>query len=98
MDNAYPGSIDISIKKARTSVLFNGLTTETVYSLAQPGAPFYGIEQTNGGLVVWGGGVPVYLEGRLIGGVGVSGGSAEQDVKVATAGVLGLGASTSVAS
>ena len=95
MDNAYPGSIDICIKKARTTVLFNGLPTESAYGLAQPGAPFYGSEHTNGGLVVWGGGVPIYLEGKLIGGVGVSGVSAEQDDLVATAGVLGLGALTS---
>jgi uncharacterized protein GlcG (DUF336 family) len=95
MDNACPGLIDISIKKARTSVLFNGLPTESVYGLAHPGAPFYGIEQTDAGLIVRGGGVPIYLEGKLIVGVGVSGGSAEQDVNIATAGVLGLGASTS---
>lgn len=42
MDNAYPGSIDLSIKKARTTVLFNGLPSGVVYDLAQPGAPFYG--------------------------------------------------------
>jgi uncharacterized protein GlcG (DUF336 family) len=56
MDNSYPGSIDISIKKARTAVLFNGLTTAELYGQAQPGQPLYGIEETNGGLVVFGGG------------------------------------------
>lgn len=95
MDNAFPGSIDISQKKARTAVLFNGLSSGAAYAAAQPGAPLYGIEQTNGGLVVFGGGFPVILDGKLIGGVGVSGGSVEQDVQVATAGVKGLkGAST----
>lgn len=56
MDNAYPGSIDISVKKARAAVLFNGLTTAALYEQAQPGQPLYGIEETNGGLVVFGGG------------------------------------------
>jgi uncharacterized protein GlcG (DUF336 family) len=56
MDNAYIGSIDISQKKARTAVLFNGLTSADLYASSQPGAALYGIEQTNGGLVVFGGG------------------------------------------
>ena len=90
MDNAYPGSIDISQKKARTAVLFNGLSSAMLYDASQPGAPLYGIEETNGGLVVFGGGLPVYVDGKLIGGVGVSGGSVSQDVQVATAGILGL--------
>jgi uncharacterized protein GlcG (DUF336 family) len=90
MDNAYPGSIDLSQKKARTAVLFNGLSSGDLYAAVQPGAPLYGVEQTNGGLVVFGGGFPVYLDGKLIGGVGVSGGSVEQDVQVSQAGVLGL--------
>jgi len=94
MDNAFLGSIDMAQKKARTAVLFSGLfSSADLYDQAQPGAPLYGIEQTNGGLVVFGGGVPIFLEGQLIGGVGVSGGSVEQDVQVARAGVLGLGAS-----
>lgn len=56
MDNAYIGSIDISQKKARTAVLFNGLPSAGLYNASQPGAPLYAIEQTNGGLVVFGGG------------------------------------------
>jgi uncharacterized protein GlcG (DUF336 family) len=56
MDNAFIGSIDISQKKARTAVLFNGLTSAGLYNASQPGAPLYAIEQTNGGLVVFGGG------------------------------------------
>lgn len=56
MDNAYIGSIDISQKKARTAVLFNGLTSAGLYDASQPGAPLYGIQETNGGLVVFGGG------------------------------------------
>lgn len=56
MDNAYIGSIDISQKKARTAVLFNGLTSAGLYDGSQPGGALYGIEETNGGLVVFGGG------------------------------------------
>ena len=56
MDNAYYGSIDISQKKAKTAVLFNGLASGDLYDMSQPGGPLYAIEQTNGGLVVFGGG------------------------------------------
>jgi uncharacterized protein GlcG (DUF336 family) len=56
MDNAYYGSIDISQKKARTSVLFNGVASGGLYDGSQPGEALYGIEETNGGLVVFGGG------------------------------------------
>lgn len=56
MDNAYIGSIDISQKKARTAVLFNGLSSAGLYDPSQPGGSLYAIEQTNGGLVVFGGG------------------------------------------
>jgi uncharacterized protein GlcG (DUF336 family) len=94
MDNAFPGSIDISQRKARTTVLFNGAySTADLYAAVQPGAPLWGVENTNGGLVAFGGGVPVFFEGQLIGGVGVSGGTVEQDLSVAIAGVEGLGAS-----
>lgn len=56
MDNSYIGSIDISQKKAKTAVLFNGLPSAALYDPSQPGASLYGIEETNGGLVVFGGG------------------------------------------
>lgn len=95
MDNAYLGSIDLAQKKARSAILFNGLSSADLYAQAQPGAPLYGIEQTNGGLVVFGGGVPVFVDGMLVGGVGVSGGTVEEDVRVAEAGVLGVGDRTS---
>jgi uncharacterized protein GlcG (DUF336 family) len=90
MDNAFLGSIDISQKKARAPVLFNGLSSSDFYDAVQPGAPLYGLDNTNGGLVVFGGGFPIYLNGKLIGGVGASGGTVAQDVQVAQAGVLGL--------
>lgn len=95
MDNAYLGSIDLSQKKARTAVLFNGLSSGDLYAAVQPGAPLYGADNSNGGLVVFGGGLPIYLGGKLIGGVGVSGGSVPQDIQVAQAGILGVGASFS---
>jgi uncharacterized protein GlcG (DUF336 family) len=56
MDNAYYGSIDISQKKARTSVLFNGIGSGDLYDRSRPSGDLYGIEETNGGLVVFGGG------------------------------------------
>lgn len=95
MDNAYLGSIDLSQKKARTAVLFNGLSSGDLYAAVQPGAPLYGAENSNGGLVVFGGGFPIYLGGKLIGGVGVSGGTVPQDIQVAQAGIRGVGASFS---
>jgi uncharacterized protein GlcG (DUF336 family) len=92
MDNAYLASIDVARKKARTVALFNGArTSATLYNLVQPGGPIYGIENTNDGLVVFGGGLPVYVGGFFVGAVGVSGGSTDQDVSVATAGVRSVG-------
>jgi uncharacterized protein GlcG (DUF336 family) len=84
MDGAILASIDISVRKAATAVLMNMPTSE-LYDLAQPGAPLYGIEATNGHLVLFGGGIPLMRDGELIGAVGVSGGSVEQDVDVASA-------------
>ncbi|WP_091322779.1 GlcG/HbpS family heme-binding protein [Geodermatophilus ruber] len=84
MDGAIRASIDISIRKARTSVLMN-LPTAALTELVQPGAELYGLEQTAGGMVAFGGGIPLYRDGELVGAVGVSAGSVEQDVTVATA-------------
>ncbi|THY80000.1 DUF336-domain-containing protein [Aureobasidium pullulans] len=87
MDNAYPGSIDISIKKARTSVLFNGIPSGALLNQTYSGGGLYGIEETNGGIVVFGGGLPLVKDGFLVGAIGVSGGTVAQDVEVAQAGV-----------
>ena len=87
MDNAWPGSVDVSIKKAKTSSLFYGFTTASLYNSTQPGGSLYGLEETNGGLIVFGGGLPIYLKKIMIGAFGVSGGSVDQDVEVANAGV-----------
>ncbi|KAK5100783.1 hypothetical protein LTR70_001315 [Exophiala xenobiotica] len=92
MDSAFPASIDISMKKARTVALFNGaMTTAQWYNISQPGASLYGIQETNGGLVVFGGGVPLVVNGIFIGAVGVSGGTTDQDVQVANAGARAIG-------
>lgn len=92
-DNAFPASIDIAIKKARTVSLFNGaFSTAGLNGMAQPGAPLYTIEQTNGGMIVFGGGVPVFIDGKFLGAIGVSGGTVEADLKVAEKGLEAIGA------
>ena len=59
--------------------------------MTQPGQALYGIQETNGGLIVFGGGVPIYVGGYFIGAVGVSGGTTAQDIEIATAGVNAVG-------
>ncbi len=83
MRNAHIGSIDISINKAYTAMAFK-LTTEKLGKLALPGEALYGIQNTNGGkVVVFGGGIPIYLKDNLVGAIGVSGGSVEEDILIA---------------
>ena len=89
MDGAIKASIDISIRKARTSILMN-LPTSALMALVQPGAELYGLEQTSGGMVVFGGGVLLTDGDVVIGAIGVSAGSAAQDVSVAEAGAAAL--------
>ncbi|MFC7376976.1 heme-binding protein [Brevundimonas sp. GCM10030266] len=89
MDGAVLGSIDVSIGKARTSVLF-GITSEAVWDYCKPGAPAPGLDRSNGGLMTFAGGVPLAFEGGLIGAVGVSGGSPAQDAEIARAGAAAL--------
>lgn len=84
MDGAIKASIDISIRKARTSILMN-LPTAALADATQPGAELYGLELTSGGMVSFGGGIPVVRDGRTVGAVGVSAGSVAQDVQVAEA-------------
>jgi uncharacterized protein GlcG (DUF336 family) len=84
MDGAILASIDIATRKAATAVLMN-MSTAELYDAAQPGAPLYGIETTNTGLVVFGGGLLLRRGDDVVGAVGVSGGAVEQDVDVATA-------------
>jgi len=78
-DDAFIASIEIAQNKAFTSVALK-MATKELCRLAQPGAPLYGIQHTNGGrIVIFGGGVPLIADGRIFGGLGVSGGSAEED-------------------
>lgn len=86
MDDAFLGSIDICIKKAKTARWFN-MPTGTLGELAQPGQPLYHIEFSNDGLITFPGGLPIKnAEGAIIGAIGVSGSSVEDDNEVATAG------------
>lgn len=85
MDGALLGAIDIALKKARTAALF-GMNTEAVGEFCKPGGTSPGLDTTNGGLVVFAGGIPLRApDGKLMGAVGVSGGSVAQDVQVACA-------------
>ena len=93
MDDAWVGSVDIAIKKAKTACFF-GMPTGEIGKLSQPGGPLYGIEHSNGGLITFPGGVPIVTtEGILIGAIGVSGSSVENDDLVARAGVEVVGVS-----
>ena len=86
MDDAWLGSIDIAQNKAYTARAFD-MPTKDLAPLAQPGAPLYGIEASNHGrLIVFAGGIPLRSGGRVVGAIGVSGGSVEQDQQVAEAG------------
>jgi len=86
MDGAWLGSIDISIKKAFTARAFD-IATKDLAPLAQPGADFFGINTSNDGRVmIFAGGVPLRRAGEVVGAIGVSGGSGEQDQAVAEAG------------
>jgi uncharacterized protein GlcG (DUF336 family) len=90
MEGAFLGSVDISIRKAKTARLFN-MSTKELGAAAQVGQPLYGIEVTNGGLVVFGGGELIRdKNGIIIGAIGVSGSSVEDDMAVAAAGAAAL--------
>jgi uncharacterized protein GlcG (DUF336 family) len=92
MDDAWLGSIDIAQNKAYTARAFD-MSTKDLAPLAQPGAPLYGIEASNGGrLIVFAGGIPLISGSRVVGAIGVSGGSVEQDQEVAEAGVVAFSA------
>ena len=86
MDGAWLGSIDIAQRKARTARFFD-MNTGEIGKLAQPGAPLFGIEHSNGGLISFPGGVPIRNKsGAVIGAIGVSGSAVENDHAVAEAG------------
>lgn len=90
MDGALLGSIDVAMKKARTAALF-GMSTEAVGEFCKPGGTSPGLDATNGGLVVFAGGIPLRdVGGALLGAVGISGGSVAQDFQVAEAAAAAL--------
>ena len=90
MDGAWLGSLDISIKKAKTARFFD-MNTGILGELSQPGGSLYNIEHSNNGLITFPGGVPIKdANGEIIGAIGVSGSSVENDHAVAEAGASAL--------
>ncbi|MBD2716864.1 heme-binding protein [Microvirga sp. STR05] len=90
MDDAWLGSLDISIKKAKTARFFD-MPTGAIGGLSQPGGSLYNIEHSNGGLITFPGGIPIKdAQGKVIGAIGVSGSTVEDDHAVAEAGVQAL--------
>jgi len=90
MEDAWLGSIDISIDKAFTSVSFL-MPTQDLAEMTHPGQPLYGLEATNHGRVgIFGGGIPLMRGEEVAGAIGVSGGTVDQDQEVAEAGVAAL--------
>ncbi len=90
MDGAWLGSVDIAINKAWTARAFD-MSTDDLAHLTQPGQQGFGLDTTNESrVVIFGGGLPVKQNGVVIGAVGASGGSVEQDVAVARAALAGF--------
>jgi uncharacterized protein GlcG (DUF336 family) len=102
MADAWVGSISIAKSKAYTALCFssneNALTTRTLGALTQPGGPLWNIGNSNrqDGLIEFPGGMPLYRNGELVGGIGVSGDGVEQDENVAEAGAKGFEAPKSI--
>jgi uncharacterized protein GlcG (DUF336 family) len=93
-DGALIGSIDLAIDKAVTARIFDKATSDLA-SLAQPGKPLFGIQESNTGkVVIFGGGIPVMFDGSIVGAVGASAGTIEQDIAVAEAAIAALGRPT----
>lgn len=90
MDGAWLGSLDISIKKAKTARYFD-MNTGVIGELSQPGGSLYNIEHSNNGLITFPGGVPIKnAQGEIIGAIGVSGSTVENDHTVAEAGAAAI--------
>ena len=85
MDNAFLGTIDLALKKAKTASLFR-MSSEAVGEFLKPEAGAYGMVNTNGGLIGFAGGLPINKEKEIIGYIGVSGGAISEDLVIATAG------------
>lgn len=87
MDGAFLVSFDVALKKAYTSVAVK-MSTMELSKLAQPGGTFYGVDKMDGGkIVIFGGGVPIKAGDTIIGGLGVSGGTGEEDHSLAEYGL-----------
>ncbi|QDA62090.1 GlcG/HbpS family heme-binding protein [Hymenobacter jejuensis] len=87
MDDAWLGSVDIAIRKAKTARFFD-MPTGDLGKASQPGGSLYNIEHSNGGLITFPGGLPIKdSTGRIVGAIGVSGSTVEDDYAVAQAGV-----------
>ena len=90
-DDALIGSVDLAIDKATTARIFDKETSDLA-TLAQSGKPLFGIQESNAGkVVIFGGGVPVVLDETIVGAVGTSAGTVEQDIAVAEAAIAALG-------
>ncbi|WP_343329448.1 heme-binding protein [Polaribacter staleyi] len=90
MDESFLGSIDVAIKKAKTARYFN-IDTGKLGELTQPGGIIYNIEHSNGGLITFPGGLPIKnKDGKIIGAIGVSGGTIEQDRAIASVGAKAI--------
>ena len=86
MDGAWLGSIDISINKAFTARAFD-ISTKDLAGHSQSGNQFFGIHVSNGGrIMIFAGGIPLKRDGKVVGAIGVSGGSGDQDHAVAEGG------------
>jgi uncharacterized protein GlcG (DUF336 family) len=91
MDDALLASVEISQSKAYTARSMN-MATADIGPLTKPDGPFFGLEHTQRRtLVTFGGGLPLTLGGEVVGGIGVAGGSADQDAEIAAAGAGALG-------
>ena len=91
MEQAWTASISIAEDKAYTSAAL-GFTTQDIGEMAQPGQPLFGINTTNDGrIVIFAGGIPLMRDGHVVGAIGVSGGTPDQDHEVAQAGAAAFG-------
>jgi uncharacterized protein GlcG (DUF336 family) len=89
-DGALIGSINLAIDKAKTARMFDKATSELA-ELAQSGGPLFGIQESNAGeVVIFGGGIPVILGRSVVGAIGTSAGTVEQDIAVAEAAIAAL--------
>ena len=86
MDGAWLGSIDIAQSKAYTARAFD-MPTRNLAEMAQPGEPLFGIEGSNQSVIIFAGGIPLKNDDTVVGAVGVSGGTPDQDHEVCEAGV-----------